>query len=343
MHGEILTGRYRTDQTRMDVLLDRGDYNCVSSAVLYLVLTRASGLNTAGEETRDHAFCTLRLDSGDSIDIETTTLMGFDPGTKKEFSQTFSGRTGFAYVEPGDYRRRKPASDKQMIALILQNRIALYQRKGEYSSAVGPAVDRWFFSPGETNRRDMNDAFRNHVSLLNGQGRFQEALSFLVPLSEEMGLEQDNRDLISVLALNRVISLTNENRLDEGEVFLDEWSAWLSSEEIRNQRNIINERRAQIAVDTREYAEALEVVRSMKEEGSLSLPRANELLTWLHQNRALELANAHGSDRAQAFREAMTFLDSLPPEEKILPGLQTTGANTGRTGPLLSITAGPVS
>ena len=321
IHEEILTGRYRTDQTRMDVLLDRGDYNCVSSAVLYLILSRASGLDTAGEETTDHAFCTLRLDSGVRIDIETTTLLGFDPGTKKEFSEAFSGRTGFSYVEPGDYRRRKPASDKQMIALILQNRIALSQRKGEYSQAVGPAVDRWFFSPGEANRRDMNDAFRNHVSLLNGKGRFLEALSFLVPLSQELGLAEENRDLVSVLVLNQLISLTNENRLDEGEAFLEEWSPWLSSEEIREQRGIVSERRAQIAVDTLEYSDALAVVRSMKEEGALSQERANELLTWLHQNRALELADAAGNDRAQTFRDAMAFLDSLPDGEKQLPGI----------------------
>jgi hypothetical protein len=100
MHEHILTGRYITDQTKMTLLLDKGDYNCVSSAVLYLILTRSVGLNTMGEETRDHAFCTLRT-AGDSFDVETTTIMGFDPGSKKEFDSNFEDRTGFALCTAG--------------------------------------------------------------------------------------------------------------------------------------------------------------------------------------------------------------------------------------------------
>ncbi|MDC7220359.1 MAG: hypothetical protein PQJ59_10480 [Spirochaetales bacterium] len=320
MHETLLTGRYITDQTRIDVLLDRGDYNCVSSAVIYLILTRAAGLETAGEETTDHAFCTLAL-PGESVDIETTTLLGFDPGTKKEFSQSFSGQTGFAYVEPGDYRRRKPASDKKMISLILQNRIALYQRRGQYGEAVGPAVDRWFFLPNETNRNDMNDAFRNRVSLLNGRGRYTEAIDFLLPLSEELGLIEENRDLIGVLVLNQLISLLNQNLTDEGEAYLAEWGSWLSPDQIKEQKKVINERRAQTAVDRESYPEALATIRTMKGEGTLSVARSDELITWLHQNRAIEILNGGGANREESHLEVIDFFDSLPAEERDLRGI----------------------
>jgi hypothetical protein len=40
MHEKVLR-RYVEPQTRMDVQLDTGDYNCVSSAVLYLILARS--------------------------------------------------------------------------------------------------------------------------------------------------------------------------------------------------------------------------------------------------------------------------------------------------------------
>ena len=321
MHETYLTGRYRTDQTRMDVLMDRGDYNCVSSAILYLIFTRAAGLAAAGEETIDHAFCTLRLESGQSVDIETTTLLGFDPGTKKEFTREFSGRTGFAYVEPGDYARRQPASDKQMISLILQNRIALLQRRGVYGEAAGPAVDRWAFLPNDRNRKDMNDSFRNYVSLLNSRNEFGKALSFLVPLSEELGLTRENEDLIVILVQNQLIRLTNSNRFEEADAFFDEWSEWLTPDQAGEQRGQINDRKAQTAVERESYPEALALIRRMGHDGSLSRPRSDELITWLHQNRAMEIANAPGKARDLAYRDAMDFLDSLPEEERRLPGI----------------------
>jgi hypothetical protein len=321
MHREILTGRYQTDQTRMDVLLDRGDYNCVSSALVYLILTREAGLDTAGEETADHAFCTLRTFGIESVDVETTTLLGFDPGTKKEFTKNFSGQTGFAYVEPGDYKRRQHATDKKMVSLILQNRIALYQGQGEYTKSVGPAVDRWFFLPSEVNRKDMNDAFRNYVSLLNEQGRFEEALNFILPLSQEFDLLEDNRDLVGVLILNRIITFVNQNRLDEGEALLQEGKEWLSEKQIKEQFNIINERKAQNVVDHESYSDALNTIRQMKSDESLSSRRANELITWLHQNRALEILNEADPSKSDSLWTVIDFLDSLPAEEKTLKGI----------------------
>ncbi|MDC7224102.1 MAG: hypothetical protein PQJ60_10200 [Spirochaetales bacterium] len=321
MHSTLLTGHYRTDQTKIDVLMDRGDYNCVSSALVYLILTREAGLDTKGEETADHAFCTLGAGEEIRVDVETTTLLGFDPGTKKEFTQSFSGRTGFAYVEPGDYRRRKPASDKRMVSLILQNRIALYQRQGRYEEAVGPAVDRWFFLPSEDHRKDMNDAFRNYVSLLNGQGRFEEALDFLLPLSRELDLVEENEDLIAILAINRVITLVNQDRTEEGEEILREWEEWLPADQVAEQRRIIYERRAQAAVDGKSYPEALEIIRAMGRDGSLSPARLEELITWLHQNRALEMLRENDPSRPESYRLVLQFFDGLPEGERNYSGI----------------------
>ena len=52
MHAEHLS-RYVVDQTRLDVLVDQGTYNCVSSAVFYLLLARAGGLPVHGVLTSD--------------------------------------------------------------------------------------------------------------------------------------------------------------------------------------------------------------------------------------------------------------------------------------------------
>ncbi|MDR3174091.1 MAG: hypothetical protein LBU19_07570, partial [Treponema sp.] len=59
MHREFLRS-YSAMQTRLDTLLSNGRYNCVSSAVLYLILARSQGLDVRGVAARDHAFASLR-------------------------------------------------------------------------------------------------------------------------------------------------------------------------------------------------------------------------------------------------------------------------------------------
>ena len=56
LHKNLFTA-YSVLQTRVDTALETGVYNCVSSAVLYLILARSVGLSVSGVRTTDHAFC----------------------------------------------------------------------------------------------------------------------------------------------------------------------------------------------------------------------------------------------------------------------------------------------
>lgn len=322
MHEHILTGRYIYNQTRLDLLLERGDYNCVSSAVLYLILTRSAGLATRGEETRDHAFCTLTLDKGSSVDVETTTLMGFDPGSQKEFSDDFENITGFAYVKPGDYRNRQAVSDKGLIALILQNRMAARQGRGDYAGTVGLAVDRWFFHPTERHGKDMNDAFRNWVSTLNGQGKYEEALDFIIPISEEFGFSHGNADLVATLVYNRVVQLTNRGLPKEAGLFLGDYEAYLTGDSADELHRIIDGAHIEWVIRNGDYDESLNTVRLFKEEGRISPEKGEEWLIRIHQSKGLELFQNRGNITAQSCLSAYRYLNSLPAEERNLAPLR---------------------
>jgi len=148
MHREILTG-YSLNQSGIDVLLSDGTYNCVSSAVLYMILASASGLETKGVVTRDHAFITVFFKTGGSggggqtgeADVETTNRFGFNPGGKKEFNEGFKS-TGFKYVPKTNYRDRVSVSGIELISTILQNRIKTLEDKHDYYQAVPLAIDR---------------------------------------------------------------------------------------------------------------------------------------------------------------------------------------------------------
>ncbi len=81
LHKNLFTS-YSVVQTRVDTALETGVYNCVSSAVLYLILARSVGLSVGGVRTSDHAFCSV-LVNGQQIDVETTNPFGFNPGRKR--------------------------------------------------------------------------------------------------------------------------------------------------------------------------------------------------------------------------------------------------------------------
>ena len=92
---------YSELQTRVDEIFVSGRYNCVSSAILYMVLAQSVGLDVEGVMTRKHAFVTVAAGS-ERIDVETTNRFGFDPGNRRDFHDAFGRTTGFAYVPAGN-------------------------------------------------------------------------------------------------------------------------------------------------------------------------------------------------------------------------------------------------
>ncbi|MDR2758982.1 MAG: hypothetical protein LBB78_06355 [Spirochaetaceae bacterium] len=140
IHTKLLK-RYSERQTRVDEIFINGRYNCVSSAVLYLILAASQELEVWGVMTRDHAFVTIRAGK-ETIDVETTNPYGFDPGSRREFHDDFGRLTGFAYVPARNYRDRTDLSPLELISLIFTNRIFDLETRGHYTGSVTLALNR---------------------------------------------------------------------------------------------------------------------------------------------------------------------------------------------------------
>jgi hypothetical protein len=173
LHKTVFS-RYREDATTLDALLDTGRYNCVSSAVLYLIASKGLGLEVEGVRSSDHAFCSL-LVPGKRIDVETTSPYGFDPGNKKEFTDSFGRATGYAYVAPGSYGDRKSIGPRELIGLILSNRASVLERSGRYAEAVRIGADYAALCPGPDSRDFLLDRINNFVADLGSRRRYAEA------------------------------------------------------------------------------------------------------------------------------------------------------------------------
>ena len=77
---------------------------------------------------------------GTPVDVETTNVHGFDPGKKKEFTDSFGAVTGYSYVPPSNYADRTTISLQELLALVLYNRASEAAQQGRYREAVNPAV-----------------------------------------------------------------------------------------------------------------------------------------------------------------------------------------------------------
>jgi len=85
-HGENFSG-YHADQSQLEKIFDEGTYNCISSAMLYIVAAQKINLKVSGVLIPSHAFVQLELQDGSTIDIETTSQDGYAINHDADFYQ----------------------------------------------------------------------------------------------------------------------------------------------------------------------------------------------------------------------------------------------------------------
>jgi len=176
--------RYSEFQTRVDTALITGDYNCVSSAVLFYYLARTVDLQVEGVETPNHAFCTVEI-NGTKIDVETTNPYGFDPGSQRELAATQSAQSAqsaqktYVLVPKTKYLNRKPVEERRLLALIYSNRISMLQKKGGFEETIGLTVDERALQGKTFTMKDLAEPFLTYASNLSNSGKDTEGLQFI--------------------------------------------------------------------------------------------------------------------------------------------------------------------
>lgn len=76
LHDDLFV-EYDEAQSTVSGILTTGTYNCISSALVYLVLAREIGLQAKGVLMPSHAFVEIELADGRKVDVETTADEGF--------------------------------------------------------------------------------------------------------------------------------------------------------------------------------------------------------------------------------------------------------------------------
>jgi len=306
-------------------MLSTGRYNCVSSAVLYMILCQSLGINTKGVITKDHAFITIPMGETD-IDVETTNAYGFDPGNRKEFHDQFGRLTGFTYVPAKNYRDRQTISQIELVSLILNNRIVDYERQNQFADAVPVAIDRAALLAGnaltidsikETQetiftdpRKDLMDRLFNFGAMLLRAGREEESLRWAAAASPVYPDEKRWQELVMAAANNHLMRLINLNKRAEARLFIDgqknvlsranydKLDALLVDSELLNMANQIR-----TAADGDSVVNAVEQARS---SGKIQEKRAAELITFAVQKAASSVS----TQPAGNWRAAIQYIEA---------------------------------
>jgi tetratricopeptide (TPR) repeat protein len=126
LHAGAMAKGYKAEQSDLHVLLDTGEYNCVSSAVIYTVIGQRLGLDVRTVETPQHVFCILNTRDR-RIDVETTNARGFDVDPKR--------KVGPPKAEvPIDTRREvKPSG---LASVVAYNHGVEFARQSRFAASV---------------------------------------------------------------------------------------------------------------------------------------------------------------------------------------------------------------
>jgi tetratricopeptide (TPR) repeat protein len=102
---------YDWDQSRLTGIFADGKFNCVSSALLYLILAREFGFQAEGVILPSHVFVQLTLPDGKRIEVETTFPAGFDwvhdEGFYRSRAASFFSSRRLPASTYADYQKRR--------------------------------------------------------------------------------------------------------------------------------------------------------------------------------------------------------------------------------------------
>lgn len=126
---------YQIDKTDLTALLDTGGYNCVSSALLYMLVARHLGLDVRAIEVPDHAFVVL-YDGLRHVDVETTAAAGFNPDADAAAAGNFRRLTGLIRPSSEKPELRREVGGVGLLGAVYYNHGVADSLAHRYSEAL---------------------------------------------------------------------------------------------------------------------------------------------------------------------------------------------------------------
>lgn len=334
---EVCLSRYSALQTKVDVAIQTGEYNCVSSAILYMALAKAAGLQIKGQKTSEHAFCSVYIPvekSGQSkkIDVETTNPYGFNPGSKEAVMHENEIK-GYYIVPKTYYSNRKEVTDSLFAGLIAGNLCSYYLDHDDYNSAVPLGAARYLAVSNQKNsatqdvRKEFDILAANYVNIIpESAAAFLDTVKWFCSFIDRWGITtflQTNMDN----AINNFLVLTYEEQ--DFDLAYDGWlqsKKYVSANKIQSYEEMLVDTLVISTVEALPPEEQLSYITKLLEEDPAAAQ--NQLLTstaarnrlGLHlENVWLGILNNYINNREYktGYEVSSQALEQLPKSSKI--------------------------
>ena len=318
---EKILSRYQLVQTRVDVAMESGVYNCVSSDVIFIYFAKTLGIPVVAVETPNHAFCTIESE-GKNVDVETTNPFGVNPG-RKRVSDLPNGGKQYLSVPAKNYQNRRDVYDRRMLALIYNNRIATLQKqRGSSAATIGLAVDACALQANSAKAvQTVAECVCYYAADLSAAGKYDDALALVLRAPEIFGVNKNYSLFIESANYNILVDKVETLPL---EAALNELQAKRENLSAQNYSKLLGYTYACAAKDfgdRHEWKSAIQIAeRGLSQVPSdLNLKRSIEIYKQNYaidfHNRAVTLFNAGNVEGAQnTIREGLSEI----PESKVL-------------------------
>ena len=243
---------YQFNQTRTNVALKTGVYNCVSSAILYMAVAKAVGIEVRGQKTTEHAFCTVYIPGSKSgqykkIDVETTNPYGFNPGSK-EAIENEDKIQGYYVVPKKYYTNRQEVSDRIFSGLIAGNICADCIENNDYNTAVPVGAARYLLVQNEQSkaatqaRHDFDVLAGNYINTNPGSAViFNERLDWFTSFIDLWGMTDFLQQNMDNAMYNLLVLCTQEKNLSLATDAFEKNKKYLTKKEIATSQEIITD------------------------------------------------------------------------------------------------------
>lgn len=172
LHTRVCTGGFQANCVDLRRTIDRGEFNCLTSVILFQCLARRSGLTATAVEVPRHTFCELANVLGPQRDVETTCPTWLDPMT--------DDLAAAPWMHERRSGPRRQLNSAALVALVYYNRGVAAIEAGRHQTAVAANLAAVRLDP--TNQRARGNllaAVNNWSVALVEQRRFGEAVELL--------------------------------------------------------------------------------------------------------------------------------------------------------------------
>ena len=330
LYGDYLKA-YELNQTRLDVALETGKYNCVSSAILYMAAAKAAGLTVRGQRTTQHAFCSIYVPGAKpgqvkKIDVETTNPYGFNPGSKEEVEN--ENKIKQYYVVPKKYySNRAEVSDGIFTGLIAGNLTSEYIKSGNYEKALPLGAARWNAIKDEpakstaSVRNEFDILATNYVNLLpQSAAAYSPTLDWFLEFINRWGSTEFLQKNLDTAVINLFILCFQEKNYPLAQSAYEKYISEISqSQQITKAEEIITDIIITNATENLTTEEKIAQTNNLLATEDLSTPARQKRAQMYLESFWLESLNdlMNSRDYENGYATAAQALSQLPKSSKI--------------------------